>query len=74
MTPLSPRQHQCLYWRVRGKSDWVISKIIGISHHTVRFHLREAFRRMGGETSEWAIYHAGKMGLFDGEEHDGHRW
>jgi transposase-like protein len=36
---LSPREAQCLQWASEGKSAWETGQIMGISHHTVAFHL-----------------------------------
>jgi LuxR family quorum-sensing system transcriptional regulator CciR len=44
---LSDRQRDCVVWATRGKSDWEISQILGISHETVIQHLKEARHRYG---------------------------
>lgn len=44
---LSDRQRDCVIWAARGKSDWEISQILGISHETVIQHLKEARHRYG---------------------------
>lgn len=44
---LSDRQRDCVIWATRGKSDWEISQILGISHETVIQHLKEARHRYG---------------------------
>lgn len=41
---LSPRQRECLLWVARGKSSWAIGRILGISHHTVDYHVAEAMK------------------------------
>lgn len=43
---LSPRQKECLEWVARGKSNAEIAIIVGISRHTVDFHLREVMAKM----------------------------
>jgi DNA-binding CsgD family transcriptional regulator len=59
---LTDRQRDCVLWAARGKTDWEISRILGISRDTVVQHLREARDR----------YDAGKRAslilcaLFDG--------
>lgn len=39
------RQRDCILWAARGKTDWEISRILGISHGTVIQHLKEARER-----------------------------
>jgi len=39
---LSQRQLECILLVARGKSDWEISRILGISEETVKTHLRQA--------------------------------
>lgn len=40
--PLTDRQLECVILVARGKSDWEISRILGISEETVKFHLKQA--------------------------------
>jgi LuxR family quorum-sensing system transcriptional regulator CciR len=42
---LTERQRDCVLWAARGKSDWEIARILGISHETVIRHLKEARER-----------------------------
>lgn len=44
---LSDRQRDCVIWASRGKSDWEIARILGISHETVTQHLKQARQRYG---------------------------
>lgn len=44
---LTDRQRDCLLWAARGKSDWEISMILGVSHETVIQHLKQARERYG---------------------------
>lgn len=46
--PLTDRQRECLVWVARGKTDWEIAKILGVTHHTVVMHLKHARHRFGG--------------------------
>jgi LuxR family quorum-sensing system transcriptional regulator CciR len=39
---LTDRQRDCLVWAARGKSDWEISRILGIGRATVIQHLKDA--------------------------------
>jgi LuxR family quorum-sensing system transcriptional regulator CciR len=40
--PLTPRQLECVLFAARGKSDWEIGKILGISPGTVKRHIEAA--------------------------------
>ena len=42
---LTDRQIECLVLVARGKTDWEIGQILGISHMTVRDHLKDARQR-----------------------------
>ena len=44
---LTDRQRDCVVWAARGKSDWEIAQILGISHETVTQHLKQARERYG---------------------------
>jgi LuxR family quorum-sensing system transcriptional regulator CciR len=44
---LTDRQRDCVVWAARGKSDWEIATILGISHETVIQHLKQARGRYG---------------------------
>lgn len=44
---ITDRQRDCLIWVARGKSDWEISRIIGISPETVVRHIKQARERYG---------------------------
>lgn len=59
---LTDRQRDCLLWAARGKSDWEISRILGVSHDTVTQHLKQARERYGvAKRTELTI-----RALFDG--------
>lgn len=62
VTRLTERQRECLTWAARGKSDWEISRILGISHETVIRHLKQARERYGVGKRTLLAVHA----LFDG--------
>ena len=56
--PLSPRERQCLELAAQGKSDWVSSKILGLSERTVHNHVENAKRRLQVSTRMQAVVHA----------------
>jgi LuxR family quorum-sensing system transcriptional regulator CciR len=59
---LTDRQRECVIWAARGKSDWEISRILGVSHETVTDHLKHARERYGVGKRTLLAVHA----LFDG--------
>lgn len=59
---LTDRQRECVVWAARGKSDWEIARILGVSHETVIQHLKQARERYGVAKRTLLTVHA----LFDG--------
>lgn len=59
---LTDRQRDCVYWVARGKSDWEISRILGVSEETVTMHLKQARERYGVQKRTLLVIHA----LYDG--------
>jgi len=59
---LTERQRECVLLAARGKSDWEIAKILGISPQTVIEHLKHARERYAVSRRTLLAVHA----LFDG--------
>lgn len=59
---LTDRQRDCILWVARGKSDWEISRILGISEETVARHIKQACARYGVNKRTLLVIRA----LFDG--------
>ena len=59
---LTDRQRECVLWAARGKSDWEIARILGLSHETVIQYLKRARERYGVSKRTVLAVHA----LFDG--------
>jgi LuxR family quorum-sensing system transcriptional regulator CciR len=59
---LTDRQRECVVWAARGKSDWEIAQILGVSHETIIQHLKQARERYGVGKRTLLAVHA----LFDG--------
>ena len=59
---LTDRQREVVMWAARGKSDWEIARILGISEQTVIEHLKHARERYGVGRRTLLAVHA----LFDG--------
>jgi DNA-binding CsgD family transcriptional regulator len=55
---LSRRERQCLELAAQGKSDWVSSRILGLSERTVHNHVENAKRRLQVATRMQAVMHA----------------
>jgi LuxR family quorum-sensing system transcriptional regulator CciR len=47
MPRLTERQRDCVIWAASGKTDWEISRILGVSQETVIMHLKDARDRYG---------------------------
>ncbi len=61
---LTDRQRDCVYWVARGKSDWEISRILGVSEETVTMHLKHARERYGVQKRTPLVIHALHDGAF----------
>lgn len=61
--PLSPREKEVLGYIKEGKSTWDISKLMGISENTVRFHVTSILRKLNAVTRAQAVASALQMGL-----------
>jgi LuxR family quorum-sensing system transcriptional regulator CciR len=59
---LTDRQRDCVVWAARGKSDWEIARILGLSSDTVSEYLKRARERYGVSKRTLLAVHA----LFDG--------
>jgi DNA-binding CsgD family transcriptional regulator len=55
VSPLSPREKECLLWASNGKTAWEIGQILQISEHTVTFHINNAKRKLGATNRHQAI-------------------
>lgn len=44
---LTDRQRDCALWVARGKGDWEVARILGVSEETVAQHVRQACERYG---------------------------
>jgi LuxR family quorum-sensing system transcriptional regulator CciR len=60
---LSPRELECLLWSARGKTNWDMSMILGISEHTVDFHMRRAMAKLDARTRVAAVVRAVQLGF-----------
>ncbi len=49
-TALTPREHEVAKLLAEGHSNKVIANRLGLSSHTVKFHIRNFIVRMGAQT------------------------
>src|SRR3546814_17716201 len=49
---LTDRQRDCVLWAARGRTDWEIPRILGISHETVINHIQNAQERHEARKSD----------------------
>lgn len=65
---LTARERECLALVARGKSDWVISCLLGVSEGAVNRTVERAKKRLGVATRTQAVVRAlqaGEISLFD---------
>ena len=60
---ITDRERECLTWTARGKSAWAIGKILGVSEHTVNFHLKQSMAKLGASNRMQAVVSALRLGL-----------
>lgn len=59
------REASCLRWKALGKTDEEIGRILGISPHTVRFHLESARARLNTTNATHTVAKALALGLIN---------
>jgi len=59
---LTPRELEVLRWVADGKSNWETAAILSLSERTVKFHLANAFGKLGVHTRAQAIAKALRRG------------
>jgi DNA-binding CsgD family transcriptional regulator len=60
---LTPRELEILRWTMEGKSAWAVGEILGVSVHTVNFHLRNAMKKLDCATKHQAVLKAISLSL-----------
>lgn len=60
---LTPREVEVLQWLAAGLPNKVIAERLGISEHTVRFHLNAIFGKLDAHTRTEAVSRAARLGL-----------
>lgn len=60
---LTEREREILTWVAKGKTDWDISMILGMSTHTIDWHMRNVFKKMNANNRILAVIKALSYGL-----------
>ena len=63
--PLSRREREVLSWLRHGKGNWEISRILGISERTVKFHVTSIMRKLNAVTRTQAVALAMELGVLE---------
>lgn len=62
---LSARELEILKWTMEGKSASVVAEILGLSRHTITYHLASVLRKFGVATKHQAVLRAIEMGMVE---------
>lgn len=60
---LTPREREILAWSAQGKSAWTIGQILHIAEHSVEWHLKNIYRKLGVDSRITAVVKALHLGL-----------
>jgi DNA-binding CsgD family transcriptional regulator len=61
---LTTREMEVLHWIKEGKSTWESAQILGITERTVKYHLKNIFRKLDVNNRTQAVGRAIDQGLF----------
>ena len=61
--PLTPREREVLEWLAEGLSNRGIAERLGISEHTVKFHIASVYGKLGVSTRAEAVRRGLRRGL-----------
>lgn len=60
---LSSNEKECLFWIARHKSNWDISRILGVSEHTIVYYVRRLMRKLNAQNRHEAVERAKEFSL-----------
>lgn len=60
---LTPREREVLSWAALGKTAWATGQILNIAEHSVEWHLKNAYRKLGVDSRITAVVKALHLGL-----------
>ena len=61
--PLTPREHEVLALVADGLRNREIAKRLGVSEHTVKFHLAAVFGKLGASSRTDAVRRGFRLGI-----------
>lgn len=59
---ISKKQREILQWIYQGKTNWEISKILGMNEETVKYHVDQAMAKLNAKTRAQAVGRALEIG------------
>ena len=62
---LSFREKECLIWAALGKTSGDIGAILAISENTVKFHMKNAMRKLHTSSRAAAVIKAVRLGIVE---------
>lgn len=60
---LTPKEREILLRVLEGKSNWIIGQLINVSENTVRFHLKNVFKKLDVSSRVVAATKASSLGI-----------
>ena len=60
---LTPKERECLFWISLHKSNWDISRILGVSEHTIVYYVRRLMKKMNAQNRHEAVERAKAFSL-----------
>lgn len=60
---LTPREREVLQWAMGNKSAWSTGQILGLSENTVKFHMKNAMRKLEAGSRHEALMRATSLGI-----------
>ena len=60
---LSPKEREILLRVLEGKSNWIIGQLMNVSENTVRFHLKNIFKKLDVSSRVVAATKASSLGI-----------
>ena len=60
---LTPREKEVLQWALGNKSAWSTGQILGLSENTVKFHMKNAMRKLEAGSRHEALMRATSLGI-----------
>jgi len=65
LAKITRREIDCLHWTARGKTNLEIGGILSVSENTVRYHMKNAFKKLDVKTRARAVTKALNVGIIN---------